>query len=77
MTDTHITDPSIIEDDITIEKTLRPSHFDDFVGQNDVVDNLKLYIDAANKREEALDHVLLFGPPGKEKQPWPTLYQKS
>ena len=44
MTDTHITDPSIIEDDITIEKTLRPSHFDDFVGQNDVVDNLKLYI---------------------------------
>ena len=64
MTDTHITDPSIIEDDITIEKTLRPSHFDDFVGQNDVVDNLKLYIDAANKRDEALDHVLLFGPPG-------------
>ena len=53
MTDTHITDPSIIEDDITIEKTLRPSHFDDFVGQNDVVDNLKLYIDAANKRDEA------------------------
>ena len=45
MTDTHITDPSIIEDDITIEKTLRPSHFDDFVGQNDAVDNLKLYID--------------------------------
>ena len=64
MTEIHITDPSIIEDDITIEKTLRPSHFDDFVGQNDVVDNLKLYIDAANKRDEALDHVLLFGPPG-------------
>ena len=36
MTEIHITDPSIIEDDITIEKTLRPSHFDDFVGQNDV-----------------------------------------
>ena len=64
MTEIHITDPSIIEDDITIEKTLRPSHFDDFVGQNDVVDNLKLYIDAANKRDDALDHVLLFGPPG-------------
>jgi len=64
MTEIHITDPSIIEDDITIERTLRPSHFDDFVGQNDVVDNLKLYIDAANKRDEALDHVLLFGPPG-------------
>ena len=64
MTEIHITDPSIIEDDITVEKTLRPSHFDDFVGQNDVVGNLKLYIDAANKRDEALDHVLLFGPPG-------------
>ena len=64
MTEIHITDPTIIEDDITIEKTLRPSHFDDFVGQNDVVENLKLYINAAKKRDEALDHVLLFGPPG-------------
>ena len=64
MTEIHITDPSITEEDITIDKNLRPSHFDDFVGQNDVVDNLKLYIDAANKRDEALDHVLLFGPPG-------------
>ena len=64
MTEIHITDPSIIEDDIIIEKTLRPSHFDDFIGQKDVVDNLKLYIDAANKRDESLDHVLLFGPPG-------------
>ena len=64
MTEIHITDPSIIEDDIVVEKTLRPSHFDDFIGQKDVVDNLKLYIDAANKRDESLDHVLLFGPPG-------------
>jgi len=64
MTEIHITDPTPIEDDIIIERSLRPSHFDDFVGQSDVVDNLKLYIDAANKRDEALDHVLLFGPPG-------------
>ena len=64
MTEIHITDPNPIEDDIIIERSLRPSHFDDFVGQSDVVDNLKLYIDAANKRDEALDHVLLFGPPG-------------
>ena len=64
MTEIHITDPSIIEYDIIVEKTLRPSHFDDFIGQKDVVDNLKLYIDAANKRDESLDHVLLFGPPG-------------
>jgi len=64
MTEIHITDPTPIEDDIIIERSLRPSQFDDFVGQSDVVDNLKLYIDAANKRDEALDHVLLFGPPG-------------
>jgi Holliday junction DNA helicase RuvB len=37
---------------------------DEFIGQKDVVDSLKLYIEAANKRNEALDHVLLFGPPG-------------
>ena len=64
MTEIHITDPTPAEDDIIIERSLRPSYFDDFVGQSDVVDNLKLYIDAANKRNEALDHVLLFGPPG-------------
>jgi len=64
MTEIHITDPTPIEDDIIIERSLRPSQFDDFVGQSDVVENLKLYIDAANKRDEALDHVLLFGPPG-------------
>ena len=64
MTEIHITDPTPAEDDIIIERSLRPSHFDDFVGQSDVVENLKLYIDAANKRDEALDHVLLFGPPG-------------
>ncbi|MFH1851130.1 MAG: Holliday junction branch migration DNA helicase RuvB [Candidatus Neomarinimicrobiota bacterium] len=64
MTDTHITDPKPFDDDIAAEKSLRPSHFDDFVGQTEVVDNLKLYIEAANARGEALDHVLLFGPPG-------------
>ena len=64
MTEIHITDPTPVEDEIIIERSLRPSFFDDFVGQSDVVENLKLYIDAANKRDEALDHVLLFGPPG-------------
>ena len=64
MTEIHITDPTPIEHDIMIERSLRPSHFDEFVSQSDVVANLKLYIDAANKRDEALDHVLLFGPPG-------------
>ena len=64
MTELHITDPTPIDDDIVVEKSLRPSKFDDFVGQKDLVENLRLYIDASNKRGDALDHVLLFGPPG-------------
>ncbi|MFQ6604323.1 MAG: Holliday junction branch migration DNA helicase RuvB [Fidelibacterota bacterium] len=64
MTDIHITDPSPFEDDLFAEKSLRPSHFDDFIGQRELVDSLKLYIEASNKRDDALDHVLLFGPPG-------------
>ncbi len=44
--------------------TLRPSRFDEFTGQGRIVDNLKVYISAALKRGEALDHVLLTGPPG-------------
>src|SRR6476620_4009164 len=50
--------------DKEIEKALRPIHFDDFSGQESVVDNLLVFVQAAKKREEALDHVLLHGPPG-------------
>ncbi len=64
MTDIHITDPTPFEDDLFVEKSLRPSHFDEFIGQKELVDSLKLYIEASNKRGDALDHVLLFGPPG-------------
>jgi len=64
MTEIHITDPTPLEEDIIVEKSLRPEKFDEFIGQHEVVDNLKLYIEAANKRKESLDHVLLFGPPG-------------
>ena len=64
MTEIHITDPTPFDDDIILEQSLRPSKFDEFIGQNGLVDNLKLYIEAANKRGESLDHVLLFGPPG-------------
>ncbi len=46
------------------EITLRPKCFDDYVGQDKVKDNLKICIQAALKRHEALDHVLLYGPPG-------------
>lgn len=47
-----------------IEKALRPLSFHDFTGQFSVVDNLKIFVEAAKKRGEALDHVLLHGPPG-------------
>lgn len=47
-----------------IEKALRPLSFDDFAGQDKVLENLKVFVQAAKQREEALDHVLLHGPPG-------------
>ncbi|PCJ86783.1 MAG: Holliday junction branch migration DNA helicase RuvB [Flavobacteriales bacterium] len=50
--------------DREIEKVLRPKEFDDFTGQHKVVENLKVFVEAAKQREEALDHVLLHGPPG-------------
>ncbi|MBK6986277.1 MAG: Holliday junction branch migration DNA helicase RuvB [Bacteroidetes bacterium] len=46
------------------EKALRPLEFNDFSGQESVVDNLRIFVQAAKQREEALDHVLLHGPPG-------------
>jgi len=47
-----------------IEKVLRPLEFEDFTGQHSVVENLKIFVQAARQRGEALDHVLLHGPPG-------------
>ena len=64
MSDLPLIDPTPLEEDIAVEKSLRPSYFDEFIGQKENVDSLKLYIEAANKRGDALDHVLLFGPPG-------------
>ena len=64
MTELHITDPEPFEEDLLEDKSLRPTKLKDFIGQKDLVDSLNLYIEAAKKRDEALDHVLLFGPPG-------------
>ena len=64
MTEIHIADPNPLDEDLVVEKSLRPSQFDEFIGQKELVDNLKLYIEASNGRGDALDHVLLFGPPG-------------
>ena len=47
-----------------MEVSLRPRNFDDYIGQTKVKENLKVYIDAAKERNESLDHVLLYGPPG-------------
>ena len=47
-----------------LDRALRPQTFEDYVGQRKAKSNLKVYVDAARGRSEALDHVLLFGPPG-------------
>ena len=60
----NLTSPKKTEEDQKNDYSLRPLSFDDFVGQTDILENLKVYIEAAKKRNEALDHVLLFGPPG-------------
>jgi len=51
-------------DELDLEKKLRPLSFDDFTGQEQVLENLKVFVEAANQREEALDHTLFHGPPG-------------
>lgn len=54
----------LVDEDITIENNLRPRLLKDYVGQTALKDKLKVYIEAAKQREEPLDHVLLYGPPG-------------
>ena len=51
-------------DEKEFDKALRPDNFGDFTGQDKVVDNIKIFVKAAKKRGESLDHVLLHGPPG-------------
>ena len=51
-------------EELDLEKKLRPLSFDDFAGQDQVLENLKIFVQAANQRKEALDHTLFHGPPG-------------
>lgn len=51
-------------EDVKLEPTLRPQRLSDYIGQSKIKDNLSIYIKAAKQRGEALDHVLLYGPPG-------------
>lgn len=59
-----LTDVEYTGEDSEIEYSLRPQGFDEYVGQEKVKNNLKIYIEAAKRRGEPLDHVLLYGPPG-------------
>ncbi|MGB5203130.1 Holliday junction branch migration DNA helicase RuvB [Eudoraea sp.] len=52
------------QEELDIERVLRPITFDDFTGQEQVLENLKIFVQAANQRNEALDHTLFHGPPG-------------
>ena len=54
----------IQDEDVTVEKSLRPQCLDDYIGQAKAKENLKVYIEAAKGRGESLDHVLFYGPPG-------------
>ncbi len=54
----------LMEEDFKIENSLRPKLLKDYIGQKKAKDNLKVYIEAAKQRGEALDHVLFYGPPG-------------
>ena len=64
MPDKGIVSASLREEERQFEATLRPSRLDDFAGQTKVKENLKIAIEAARRRGEAMDHVLLYGPPG-------------
>ena len=71
-----ITTPEKLKEDLTSEPSLRPQEITEFVGQNEVIENLRVYIQAARERKEALDHVLLFGPPGLGKTTLANLISK-
>jgi len=58
------TNKNLNPEEFDLERKLRPLSFDDFAGQDQVLENLKIFVEAANQREEALDHTLFHGPPG-------------
>ncbi len=59
-----ITAPNVKEEDFNIEESLRPVTLESYIGQDKVKENMRVYIEAAKQRGEALDHILLYGPPG-------------
>ena len=64
-----LTDTGYLPEDQAVENPLRPRTFSEYIGQDKVKENLKIYIEAAKSRKASLDHVLLYGPPGLGKTP--------
>ena len=64
MSEDRLIDPQAVEEELTQDRALRPRLLVDYVGQDEVCEQMDIFIQAAVKRKEALDHVLIFGPPG-------------
>ncbi len=64
MSDSRVVSPAKADDDAQYEAGLRPRRLDDYIGQDRIRENLQVSIEAAKRRGEALDHILLYGPPG-------------
>ena len=58
------TDSSFDKEDLENDKALRPLSFNDFSGQEQIIENLQIFVEASNQRSDALDHTLFHGPPG-------------
>jgi Holliday junction DNA helicase RuvB len=59
-----VIETKLLDEDIKLEGSLRPQYLKDYIGQKKIKDVLKIYIEAAKQREDSLDHVLFYGPPG-------------
>ncbi len=64
MSEERLTEATVRPEDEDVEQSLRPKRLEDYIGQRNVTDNLKIFIQAAKLRNESLDHVLFYGPPG-------------
>ena len=64
MEDTRLVTPQLRAEDSELDRSIRPRKMEEYIGQTRVKENLKIFIEAARKRGEALDHILLYGPPG-------------
>ncbi|MFH0779081.1 MAG: Holliday junction branch migration DNA helicase RuvB [Candidatus Eisenbacteria bacterium] len=64
MAERRLTSPALVEEEVALDTALRPGSLDEFVGQNHLKENLRVFLQAAVQRGEALDHILFHGPPG-------------